>query len=154
MKFEKILKSKYFYYLAVFLMVTNVMGYVSTQSLECVLVFGAAAYAGTQYTKNNAVGIFIGLFVSNILFGCGRVREGLADKSSTELAKKAAATAKTEERCKGLSGASLKKCQAAKVKSTVLAKAADVADKADKAGAAKKKIAGAAKAAVSPKKKK
>jgi hypothetical protein len=132
MSFDKLLKNKFLYYAVVALMVVNVVGYVSTGSIECVIVFGLSAYVSNMYTKNNTLAILAALFVSNVIFGCGRVKEGLENKSSTEIAKKAAAQAKTEERCKGMTGESLKKCQAAKVKSDVLAKAADAADKADK----------------------
>jgi len=131
MKLEKLVKNKYLYYAAVALMAINVVGYIAMGSIECVVVFGVAAYLSNQFTKNNTLDIFVALFVSNVIFGCGRVKEGLENQSSTDLAKKAAATAKTEERCKGLSGESLKKCQAAKVKSDTLAQAAVVADKAD-----------------------
>ena len=76
MNFNNVLKNKYLYYVAVALMVINVLGYVSLGSIECVLVLGGAAYLANQFTKNRTVDIFIGLFVSNILFGCGRLREG------------------------------------------------------------------------------
>ena len=77
MKLKTLLNHKYFYYFAVFLMIVNVLGYVSLGSIECVLVFGGAAYAANHFTKNRALDIFIGLFASNVLFGCGRVREGM-----------------------------------------------------------------------------
>ena len=79
MNFNNVLKNKYLYYAAVALMAINVLGYVSLGSIECVLVLGGAAYLANQFTKNRTVDIFIGLFVSNILFGCGRLREGFAE---------------------------------------------------------------------------
>ena len=79
MNFNNVLKSKYLYYAAVALMAINVLGYVSLGSIECVLVLGGAAYLANQFTDNRTVDIFIGLFVSNILFGCGRLREGFAE---------------------------------------------------------------------------
>jgi hypothetical protein len=82
MKLKTLLNHKYFYYFSVFLMIVNVLGYVSLGSIECVLVFGGAAYAANHFTKNRALDIFIGLFASNVLFGCGRVREGM--KGGTE----------------------------------------------------------------------
>ncbi len=82
MKLNTLLNHKYFYYFSLFLMVVNVLGYVSVGSIECVLAFGLAAYAANHFTKNRALDIFVGLFVSNVLFGCGRVREGM--KGGTE----------------------------------------------------------------------
>ena len=84
MKFDKLLKNKYLHYAAVALMVINVLGYVAMGSIECILVLGGAAYLAHHFTKNRTADIFIGLFVANILFGCGRLREGMktgADKA-------------------------------------------------------------------------
>ena len=77
------LKNKYLYYFAVALMVINVLGYVSLGSIECVLVLGGAAYLANQFTQNRTVDIFIGLFASNVLFGCGRIKEGLENAEAT-----------------------------------------------------------------------
>jgi len=79
MNFNNMLKNKYLYYAAVALMVINVLGYVSLGSIECVLVLGGAAYLANHFTKNRTVDIFVGLFVSNILFGCGRLKEGFVE---------------------------------------------------------------------------
>ena len=89
MNFDKILKSKNLYYVAVGLMIVNVLGYVSLGSIECVLVLGGAAYIANHFTDNRTVDIFIGLFVSNVLFGCGRIKEGFKEPDE----KIAAATA-------------------------------------------------------------
>ena len=89
MNFNNVLKSKYLYYAAVALMVINVLGYVSLGSIECVLVLGGAAYLANQFTKNRTVDIFIGLFVSNILFGCGRLKEGFEGVDAGTLTDKA-----------------------------------------------------------------
>ena len=90
MNFNNVLKNKYLYYVAVALMVINVLGYVSLGSIECVLVLGGAAYLANQFTNNRTVDIFIGLFVSNILFGCGRLKEGLENKPAHQKAREGA----------------------------------------------------------------
>ena len=77
MKLDKMMKSDTFYYVAVALMVINILGYVSVGSIECVIVFAIATYLSNMYTKNRSLDILIGLFVSNIVFGCGRVKEGM-----------------------------------------------------------------------------
>ena len=76
MKLEKIVKSKYLYYVALALMAVNILGYISLGSMECILVFGVAYYASHYVTKNRTLDIFLALFVANILFGCGRIKEG------------------------------------------------------------------------------
>jgi len=94
MNINKIITHKYFHYTAIALMIFNIIGYVSMQSMECVLVFGAASYAANHFTKNRALDIFIGLFVANVLFGCGRVKEGFVEgneETSVSFEKAAAA---------------------------------------------------------------
>ena len=96
MKFDKLLKNKYLYYAAVALMVINVLGYVAMGSIECILVLGGAAYLAHHFTKNRTADIFIGLFVANILFGCGRLREGFEGDTVEGKAGEAAAVANTK----------------------------------------------------------
>jgi len=76
MKLDKILKSKVLYYVALVLMVINVLGYVSLGSTECVIIFGITTYLANMFTKNRSLDILCGLFVANVVFGCGRVKEG------------------------------------------------------------------------------
>ena len=77
MKLNKMIKSDMFYYVTVALMAINILGYVSVGSIECVIVFAVATYLSNMYTKNRSLDILIGLFVSNIVFGCARVKEGM-----------------------------------------------------------------------------
>ena len=77
MKLEKMLKSKYLYYVALALMAVNILGYVSLGSMECILLFSVAYYASSYFlTKNRTLDIFIALFTANMVFGCGRIKEG------------------------------------------------------------------------------
>ena len=81
MKFDKIIKNKYLYYAACALAGINLLGYVTMSSMECILLFVAATYSANHFTKNRTLDIFIGLFVANVLFGCGRIKEGLVSTS-------------------------------------------------------------------------
>ena len=87
MKFEKIIKNKYLYYAACVLAAINLLGYVSQGSMECIIVFGIATYAAHHFTKNRAVDIFAGLFASNVLFGCGRIKEGFEPPTRCQCAR-------------------------------------------------------------------
>jgi hypothetical protein len=98
MKLNKMIKSDTFYYVAVALMVINILGYVSVGSVECVIVFAIATYLSNMYTKNRSLDILIGLFVSNIVFGCGRVKEGM--ENPEKKIEKVAADIMTEARDK------------------------------------------------------
>ena len=75
MKVPALLKNKYVVYAVYVLAVLNLMGYVSAKSWECLALFVASAYSGNCYCKNEVCGILFGLFVSNFVFGCGRVKE-------------------------------------------------------------------------------
>ena len=143
MNFNNVLKNKYLYYAAVALMVINVLGYVSLGSIECVLVLGGAAYLANQFTKNRTVDIFIGLFVSNILFGCGRLREGL--KNGAEKSLDACAALSNEAECKKNSSCKFENGKCAQQLKEAAAMAAGAADTAQDAknGAAKQKKAAA-----------
>jgi hypothetical protein len=108
MKFDKIVKSKYLYYAACVLATINLLGYVSMGSMECILLFGASAYAANHFTNNRALDIFIGLFVANVLFGCGRIKDNVKEGMEGNTAQDA--VSKFSERCKGLTGEELTKC--------------------------------------------
>jgi hypothetical protein len=75
----KLVKNKYVFYAAVVFAVLNVVGYVSMRSWECVVMFAAVAYATRCYTKNDTIAILAGIFVSNFIFGCNRVKEGFEE---------------------------------------------------------------------------
>ena len=61
-------------------MVINLLGYVSVGAMECVVIFALATFACKScLTKNMCLCIIGGLFVSNILFGCSKVKEGFRE---------------------------------------------------------------------------
>ena len=128
MKFDKLLKNKYLHYAAVALMVINVLGYVAMGSIECILVLGGAAYLAQHCTKNRTADIFIGLFVANILFGCGRLREGMDNNNAGKLAEKAKVAADQHKKEKTAEAASCPAGQEMQAgKCVAQAKAADAA---------------------------
>ena len=122
MKMNSLLKNKYLYYVASVLMVINVFGYVSMGSIECVLVFGAAAYASQHFTNNKSLQILGGLFAANILFGCGRIKEGLA--SPQKKVDDVCATLSTEAKCLENSTCSYKSGKCAQLQKQAVAQAA------------------------------
>ena len=122
MKLNKMLKSNVLYYVALALMVVNILGYVSVGSVECVIVFAVSTYLANMYTKNRSLDILVGLFVSNIVFACGRVKEGM--KNGVEKVMEGAAHMHTEAKEKG----DKKKAETA----TKVAKLADECKEGDK----------------------
>ena len=75
----KLVKNKYVFYAAAIFAVLNVLGYFSMRSWECVVMFAAVAYATRCYAKNDTIAILAGIFVSNFIFGCNRVKEGFEE---------------------------------------------------------------------------
>lgn len=84
---NKILKNKILYYVVLALSVLHVLGYFSMRSWECLVMFSAVAYSANCYGKNMTVALLAGLFVSNFVFGCNRVKESF--KEARAPAKKA-----------------------------------------------------------------
>lgn len=72
----KLAKNKWVFYFFVALAIVNVLGYFSMKSWECMVLFAAVAYSVNCYAKNGTLAILGGLFVSNFVFGCNRVKEG------------------------------------------------------------------------------
>ena len=99
MNVNKILKSKMLLYVAYVLAAINVVGYASIGSFECLAVFGVAFYVLRHCTKNMALQIFGGLLVSNVVFGCGRVRESFKEASENMKSGTCSVEADDEEDC-------------------------------------------------------
>lgn len=78
----KFLNNKIVYYVVLAFSVLNVLGYFSMRSWECIVLFSAVAYSANCYGKNMTVALLAGLFVSNFVFGCNRVKEGFEEAHS------------------------------------------------------------------------
>jgi hypothetical protein len=79
MKVPGILKNKYVCYALMALAALNVIGYVTVKAWECLALFALTAYSVHSYCNDKSLAILAALFVSNFVFGCGRVKEGFAD---------------------------------------------------------------------------
>ena len=79
MKFPRVLNNKYLYYALAVLAGLNIVGYLSVSAHECLALFVLTAYSAQCYYKNKSVSILVALFVSNFVFGCGRVKEGFKE---------------------------------------------------------------------------
>lgn len=80
MNIHNLLTSKPLYWIAMVLMVINILGYISIGSFECVIVFAIGYYVSNHFTKKyQALDILAGIFASNVIFGCGRIKEGFKE---------------------------------------------------------------------------
>ena len=91
---SKLLNNKIVYYVVLAFSVLNVLGYFSMRAWECIVLFSAVAYSANCYGKNMTVALLAGLFVSNFVFGCNRVKEGFEEaykpvRKANKLLKKA-----------------------------------------------------------------
>ncbi len=76
MQVPKILKNKYVCYALMALAALNIIGYVTVKAWECLALFALTAYSVHSYCGDKSLAILAALFVSNFVFGCGRVKEG------------------------------------------------------------------------------
>ena len=112
MNIQKIIKNKYLYYVACVLAAINLLGYISQGSMECILLFAVGTYAANHFTKNRTLDIFVGLFAANVLFGCGRIKEGMVATPTSKKIEKVSAEvcAKRKVTCGDKTGSKNKKC--------------------------------------------
>tara|TARA_B100001029_G_scaffold176401_1_gene179274 strand:+ start:312 stop:884 length:573 start_codon:yes stop_codon:yes gene_type:complete len=122
MKLPGIFNNKILCYAMLFLAVMNVVGYLSTSAYECLVVFGLAYYFGHCYLKNQTAAILVGLFASNFIFGCGRVKEsfveGADDKLSSTLEKVSEKAAKAAGKAMEKAKEGMKKAELTKEQCT------------------------------------
>ena len=139
MNIQKIIKNKYLYYVACVLAAINLLGYISQGSMECILLFAVGTYAANHFTKNRTLDIFVGLFAANVLFGCGRIKEGMEDTnmSPETKIKKMSAEVQCKAKCGDKTGSKNKKCLGDCV--ALLDAAAKKAEEAEEAEKAAKK---------------
>ena len=74
MKLPGFLNNKYLFYVLAVLAGLNVLGYITVKAWECLALFLLTAYSAQCYCKNKSASILAALFVSNFVFGCGRVK--------------------------------------------------------------------------------
>ena len=131
MKLQKIIKNKYLYYAACALAAINLLGYISQGSMECILLFAVGTYAANHFTKNRTLDIFVGLFAANVLFGCGRIKEGMTEAATSTKTKieKVSTEVQCKAKCGDMTDPAKKKCL--DECSKMLLKAAEMAKKSE-----------------------
>lgn len=75
----KLAKNKYVFYFFVLLAIINLLGYLSMRAWECMVMFAAVAYSTRCYVKNDTLAILAGLFVSNFVFSCNKMKENFEE---------------------------------------------------------------------------
>lgn len=79
----KLTKNKYVKLFVMALGLMSLAQYVTVKAWECLAIFLASVYSIHCYKPNVVLAVLGGLFVSNYVFGCGRVKENF-ELSSVE----------------------------------------------------------------------
>ena len=82
---QKIVKSEAFKYVFIILTFLNVLAYVTTNAMLCLVTFIIAYGAADNWVGDNlGINLFVALFVSNVVFSCGRVQEAFSSCNKKE----------------------------------------------------------------------
>ena len=77
---KKIINHKFFFWFVTVLAIFNLVLYILDKSYSCVVVFTAASILTINFIKHIPLALFITILVSNVVFGCKKVKEGLDEK--------------------------------------------------------------------------
>jgi len=82
---QKIVKSEAFKYVFIILTFLNILAYVTTNAMLCLVTFIIAYGAADNWVGDNlGINLFVALFVSNVVFSCGRVQESFSSCNKKE----------------------------------------------------------------------
>ena len=81
---KKIVNHKAFFWTSIILTALLFYVYIKDRSYKCILLFIGFSLLANNYCKNVALALFLSMLVSNIIFGCGKVKEGLDNKNKPE----------------------------------------------------------------------
>ena len=79
---NKIVNHKAFFWTSIILTSLLFYVYIKDRSYKCILLFIAFSLISNSYCKNVALALFLSMLVSNIIFGCGKMKEGLENKET------------------------------------------------------------------------
>jgi len=75
--FKKIFNHKYSFFFIVFLTVLQLLIFIKDKSYQCLLIFIASCFLSNYFTKNISIAFLSALIISNFVFGCKKVTEGM-----------------------------------------------------------------------------
>lgn len=82
---QKIVKSEAFKYVFIILTFLNILAYVTTNAMLCLVTFIISYGAADNWVGDNlGINLFVALFVSNVVFSCGRVQESFSSYNKKE----------------------------------------------------------------------
>jgi len=64
-------------YITLGIAIINILAYLSMVTPSCIIILLIAIFISHQFIDIYSINILFGVFISNIVFGCGGIKEGL-----------------------------------------------------------------------------
>ena len=77
---KKILKSNIAFWFIMFVSIAQILIFIKDKSYNCLLIFIVSAFVLKKLSNNIPLSLFTSLLISNFIFGCKKVKEGLDNK--------------------------------------------------------------------------
>lgn len=77
MKIREFFDNNITLYITLGIAIINILAYLSMVTPSCIIILLIAIFVSHQFIDIYAINILFGLFISNIVFGCGAIKEGL-----------------------------------------------------------------------------
>ena len=74
---NKILKNKSLFWFAIILSIIQLCIFIKEKSYKCLLLFVCSSLIIKTFTNNLVLSLFVSLLLSNFIFGCTKITEGL-----------------------------------------------------------------------------
>tara|TARA_B100001989_G_C24459105_1_gene423174 strand:+ start:207 stop:713 length:507 start_codon:yes stop_codon:yes gene_type:complete len=74
---KKIVNHKFFFWVAMFFVITHFIFLLQNKYYYCLLFFSALCFFMKNQSKNLALALFVSVFISSFIFGCNQYREGM-----------------------------------------------------------------------------
>ena len=81
---NKIFKNKSLFWFSVILSIIQLCVFIKEKSYRCLILFASSSIILNALSKNIVLSLFISLLLSNFLFGCKKITEGLVNKTGAE----------------------------------------------------------------------
>ena len=77
---NKLLKSNIAFWFIMFVSIAQILIFIKDKSYNCLLIFIISSFVIKKLSNNIPLSLFTSLLISNFIFGCKKVKEGLENK--------------------------------------------------------------------------
>jgi len=82
---NRVVNNKYFFWLVIFFSIAQIIIFIQDKSYKCLLIFIILSFLFNNFSKKIALSLSISLIVSNFIFGCQKVKEGLINQNDNQM---------------------------------------------------------------------